>query len=51
MENLSLKQKRKSRLGPNDFKRNLKAKRDGDKAIGIVFISLLVSMVFLISYL
>jgi len=32
MTNLSLREKHKSRVGPVDYKRNHRAKRDGDRA-------------------
>ena len=51
MKTLSLQEKWKSRIGPKDFKRNTKAKRDGNRAIGLTFISMLVSVVFMISHL
>jgi hypothetical protein len=47
----SLQEKRKSRIGPKDFKRNFRAKRDGDRAIGFVFVSMLASVAFMISFL
>lgn len=50
MTSTSLKDKRKSRIGPRDFKRNYRAKRDGDRAIGFVFISMLVSITYMITY-
>ena len=49
MTNLSLREKHKSRVGPKDFKRNYRAKRAGDRAIGFIFISMLASVVFMIS--
>ena len=51
MKKLSLQEKWKSRIAPKDFKRNTKAKRDGNRAIGFTFISMLVSVVFMISHL
>ena len=45
MTNLSLKNKHKSRIGPKDFKRNSRARRDGDRAIGFIFVSMLASLV------
>ena len=49
MTNLSLREKHKSRVGPVDYKRNYRAKRDGDRATWLIFISMLVSLVFMIS--
>ena len=39
MTNLSLREKHKSRVGPVDYKRNYRAKRDGDRATWLIFIS------------
>ena len=50
MANISLKEKRKSRIGPKDFKRNSRARRDGDRAIGFIFVSMLASLIFVISH-
>ena len=49
MTNLSLRDRHKSRVGPVDYKRNQRAKRDGDRATWLIFISMLVSVVFVIS--
>ena len=49
MNKSTLKQQRKSRIGPRDFKRNLKAKKNSDRAIGLVFVSMVAWMVFMIS--
>ena len=49
MNKSTLKQQRKSRIGPKDFKRNLKAKKDSDRAIGLVFVSMVACMAFMIS--
>ena len=49
MTNLSLREKHKSRVGPVVYKRNYRAKRDGDRATWLIFISMLVSVVFMIS--
>ena len=51
MKKLSLQEKRKLRVGPVDFKRNIRAKRVGERANGFVFISMLASLVFVLSYL
>ena len=51
MKKLSLLEKRKLRIGPKDFKRNTRAKRDGDRANGFIFISMLVSLAFVLAYL
>ena len=51
MTNRSLQEKRKYRIGPKDFKRNSRAKRATDRAINFIFVSMLSSMAFLISYL
>ncbi len=50
MTNISLRNKRKSRIGPKDFKRNYRAKRDGDRATGFIFISMIASVVYMITY-
>ena len=44
MNKSTLKQQRKSRIGPRDFKRNLKAKKNSDRAIGLVFVSMVAFM-------
>ncbi len=49
MTNLSLREKHKSRVGPVDYKRIHRAKIDGDMASCLIFISMLVSVVFMIS--
>jgi hypothetical protein len=49
MMNVSLRDKHKSRVGSVDYKRNRRAKRDGDRATWLIFISMLVSVVFMIS--
>lgn len=51
MKKLSLLEKRKLRVGPKDFKRNTRAKRDGDRANGFIFISMLASLAFVLAYL
>ena len=51
MKKLSLQEKRKFRVGPLDFKRNSRAKRDGDRANGFIFISLLASLAFVLAHL
>ena len=47
----SLQEKRKSRIGPKDFKRNSRAKRTEYYANSLVFISILGSVEFVVSYL
>tara|TARA_B100001013_G_C24531731_1_gene411053 strand:+ start:639 stop:800 length:162 start_codon:yes stop_codon:yes gene_type:complete len=49
MNQSTLKQQRKSRIGPKDFKRNLKAKRASERAIGFVFASMVACMALMIS--
>ena len=45
MANISLKEKRKSRIGPKDFKRNTRARKYEDRANKFVFVSMLASIV------
>ena len=47
----SLQEKRKSRIGRKDFKRNSRAKRTEHYANSFVFFSMLGSIAFVISYL
>ena len=47
----SLQQKRKLRIGRKDFKRNSRAKRTEYYANSLVFISMLGSVAFVVSYL
>ena len=47
----SLQQKRKLRIGRKDFKRNSRAKRTEHYANSFVFVSMLGSIAFMISYL
>ena len=51
MTEQSLREKRKYRIGPKDFKRSSRAKRATDRAINFIFVSMLSSIVFMISYL
>ena len=51
MTDQSLQEKRKYRIGPKDFKRNSRARRDGNRAIGFAFVSLVASVVLMVSYL
>ena len=51
MKKLSLQEKRKLRIGPLDFKRNIRAKREGDRANGFIFISMLASLAFVLTHL
>lgn len=50
MTETSLQEKRKSRIGPRDFKRNSRAKRNGDRAIGFIFASMLTFVVFMFNF-
>ena len=43
MNKSTLKQQRKSRIGPRDFKRNLK--KNSDRAVGLVFVSMVAFMI------
>ena len=47
----SLKEKHKSRIGRKDFKRNSRAKRTEHYANSLVFVSMLGSVAFVVSYL
>ena len=47
----SLQEKRKSRIGRKDFKRNFRAKRAEHYATILVFVSMLGSIAFVVSYL
>jgi len=49
MMNISLRDKHKSRVGPVDYKRNRRAKRDGDRATWLIFISMVASVIYMIS--
>lgn len=49
MTETSLQEKRKSRIGPRDFKRNSRAKRNGDRAIGFIFVSMISFQVLMFS--
>ena len=51
MTERSLKNKHKSRIGPKDFKRNSRAKRQGARAIGFVAITMIASLTFMVTYL
>ncbi len=51
MTERSLKDKRKSRIGPKDFKRNSRAKRQGDRAVGFIAITMIASFTFMVTYL
>ena len=46
----SIQEKRKSRIGRKDFKRNSKAKRTEHYANSFVFVSMLGALTFMISY-
>jgi hypothetical protein len=47
----SLKEKHKSRIGRKDFKRNFRAKRTEHCANSLLFVSMLGSVAFVVSYL
>ena len=51
MTHTSLQEKRKFRIGRKDFKRNSRAKRTEHYANSFVFVSMLGSIAFMISYL
>ena len=51
MKIISLKEKHKTRIGPKDYKRNSRAKRTTGRAINFIFVSMVSSIVFMISYL
>ena len=49
MEKATIGEKRKSRIGPRDYKRNKNANRDRETAVGLVFLSMILSIIVMIT--
>ena len=50
MHKETLAQKHKLRIGPKDFKRNTRAKRDHERAVSVVFVSMLACVIFMVTF-